>query len=142
MPLSAVYASVSACDVLVGVHGADLTRFLFLRPGRAALAQIVPLGVSPIARGCFAESSARMGLHYEQYDVVGRESSLSRKYALDDVVVADPETAKRSRGWDFVARVYLGGQNVSLDLGRFGKTLARLHSRALLLQQQQKQPRR
>ncbi|XP_062231496.1 xylan glycosyltransferase MUCI21-like [Phragmites australis] len=141
MPLSAVYASVSACDVLMGVHGADLTKFLFLRPGRAALIQIAPLGVSPIARDCFGGPSARMGLHYEQYDVRGQESSLSRKYALDDVVVADPETAKRDRGWDFVARVYLGGQNVSLDLGRFGETLARLHSRALLLQPQE-QPRR
>lgn len=132
MPLSAVYASVSACDVLVGVHGADLTKFLFLRPG-AALLQIAPLGISPIARGCFGASSARMGLHYEQYDVRGHESSLSRKYGPDDVVVADPEKAKRSKGWDFVARVYLGGQNVSLDLVRFRETLSRMHSRAALL---------
>ncbi|XP_062208751.1 xylan glycosyltransferase MUCI21-like [Phragmites australis] len=138
MPLSAVYASVRACDALVGVHGADLTKFLFLRPGRAVLTQIAPLGVSPIARDCFGGPSARMGLHYEQYDVRGPESSLSRKYALDDVVIADPETTKRNKGWDFVARVYLRGQNVSLDLGRFGKTLARLHSRALLLQRQER----
>ncbi|KAL6613790.1 hypothetical protein ACP70R_036060 [Stipagrostis hirtigluma subsp. patula] len=139
-PLSAVYAAVSACDVLVGVHGADLTKFLFLRPGRAALVQVAPLGVSAIARDCFGGPSARMGLHYEQYEVLGRESSLSRRYAPDDAVVADPETAKKSGGWDLVARVYLGGQNVSLDLGRFGETLARLHARALRLQRQETPP--
>ncbi|KAG8053905.1 hypothetical protein GUJ93_ZPchr0001g29682 [Zizania palustris] len=97
MPLSAAYAQVSACDVLVGVHGADLTKFLFLHPG-AALVQIAPLGVPPIAHGCYAASSARMGLHYEQYDVLGHESSLVRKYGLDDPVVSDPESAKRGKG--------------------------------------------
>lgn len=130
LPLPASYASVSACDVLVGVHGADLTKLLFLRPG-AALVQIAPLGVAPIARGCYAEASARMGLHYEQYDAEGHESSLSRKYGLRDVVVSDPEAAKRDKGWGFVARVYLGGQNVTLDLSRFRHTLTRLHARAL-----------
>uniref|UniRef100_A0A0E0RA05 Ubiquinol oxidase n=1 Tax=Oryza rufipogon TaxID=4529 RepID=A0A0E0RA05_ORYRU len=35
LPLPASYASVSACDVLVGVHSADLTKLLFLRPGAA-----------------------------------------------------------------------------------------------------------
>ncbi|KAF0893667.1 hypothetical protein E2562_028074 [Oryza meyeriana var. granulata] len=130
LPLSASYASVSACDVLVGVHGADLTKLLFLRPG-AALVQIAPLGVPPIARGCYAAASARMGLHYEQYDAEGHESSLSRKYGLRDVVVSDPEAAKRDKGWGFVARVYLGGQNVTLDLARFGETLYRMHARAV-----------
>ena len=132
LPLSAWYASVSACDALVGVHGADLTTFLFLRPGRASLAQIAPLGVSAIARDCFGGPAARMGVAYEQYEVGVEESSLARRYAADDVVVADPERAKRDKGgWGLVARVYLGGQNVSLDLGRFAETLARLHSHAL-----------
>ncbi|KAL6853397.1 hypothetical protein ACP4OV_019426 [Aristida adscensionis] len=140
MPLPAVYAAVSACDVLVGVHGADLTRFLFLRPGRAALVQVAPLGVSAIARDCFGAPSARMGLRYEQYEVAARESSLSRRYPPGDAVVADPEAAKRAGGWDLVARVYLGGQNVSLDLDRFGKTLAGLHARALRLQRQETPP--
>ena len=54
-----------------------------------------------------------MGLHYEQYDVRGRESSLSREYSPEHVVVADPERAKRRQGstderdwdWDFIGRV-------------------------------------
>ncbi|RLM61799.1 protein O-linked-mannose beta-1,4-N-acetylglucosaminyltransferase 2-like [Panicum miliaceum] len=138
LPLSAWYASVSACDALVGVHGADLTKFLFLRPGRASLTQIAPLGVSAIARDCFGGPAARMGVAYEQYEVGGEESSLARRYAADDVVVADPERAKREKGgWGLVARVYLGGQNVSLDLGRFGETLARLHAHALLQRRQE-----
>ncbi|KAL6627594.1 hypothetical protein ACP70R_031320 [Stipagrostis hirtigluma subsp. patula] len=133
-PLSAVHAAVSACDALVGVHGADLTTFLFLRPGRAALAQIAPLGIDDISRDFFGTPAARMGLHYEQYDVRGHESSLSREYPPDHVVMADPEKAKRAKGWDFTARVYLNGQNVTLDLARFRETLARMHS---LLQRQQ-----
>lgn len=132
-PLSSEYAAVSACDVLVGVHGADLTKLLFLRPGRAALLQVAPLGVPPVARGCYEKATTMMGMHYEQYDAAANESSLVRKYAADDVVLRDPEAATRERGWDLTARVYLGGQNVSLDLGRFGDTLRRLHSRALRL---------
>ncbi|NP_001137085.1 uncharacterized protein LOC100217259 [Zea mays] len=137
-PLSAVYASVSSYDALVGVHGADLTTFLFLRPGRAALAQIAPLGITMLSRNLFGVPAARMGLHYVQYDVSARESSLSRRYPLDHVVVADPARARREQGkqeWELVEHVYLRGQNVSLDLGRFRETLARIHSR--LKEQQQ-----
>uniref|UniRef100_A0ACD5XDE5 Uncharacterized protein n=1 Tax=Avena sativa TaxID=4498 RepID=A0ACD5XDE5_AVESA len=132
-PLQSEYAAVSSCDVLAGVHGADLTKLLFLRPGRAALLQVAPLGVPPIARGCYAAACGMMNVHYEQYDVVASESSLLRRYAADDVVVADPEKAKQGKGWDLVKQVYLSGQNVSLDLDRFGETLRKLHSRALQL---------
>jgi hypothetical protein len=132
-PLSAEYASISALDVLAGVHGADLTKLLFLRPGRAALLQVAPLGVQPIARGCYAAACGMMEVHYEQYDAVASESSLRRRYAADDVVLADPEKAKQKGGWEITARVYLGGQNVSLDLDRFGDTLRKLHSRAMRL---------
>uniref|UniRef100_A0ACD5XG15 Uncharacterized protein n=1 Tax=Avena sativa TaxID=4498 RepID=A0ACD5XG15_AVESA len=131
-PLSSEYAAVSAVDVLAGVHGADLTKLLFLRPGRAALLQVAPLGVPLIARSCYAAACGMMEVDYEQYDTVPSESSLLRLYAADSVVVADPEKAKQGHGWEFVHDVYLGGQNVSLDLDRFGETLRKLHSRALL----------
>ncbi|XP_062233717.1 xylan glycosyltransferase MUCI21-like [Phragmites australis] len=142
-PLSAVYASVSACDALVGVHGSDMTSFLLLRGG-AAVTQIAPLGLAQLSRDLFGTPALKMGLHYEQYDVRGHESSLSRRYSLHHVVVADPERAKLKQGssnewewdWDFIGRVYLDGQNVSLDLARFRETLARTHS--LLLQQQER----
>ncbi|CAD6239171.1 unnamed protein product [Miscanthus lutarioriparius] len=89
-----------------------------------------------------------MGLHYEQYDVRGRESSLSRKYSPEHVVVANPERAKRRQGstdewdwdWDFIGRMYLNGQNVSLDLARFGETLARMHSRLLRQREREEGP--
>ncbi|GJN37780.1 hypothetical protein PR202_gb26768 [Eleusine coracana subsp. coracana] len=130
-PLSALYKTVAACDALVGVHGADLTAFLFLRSGAAALVQVAPLGISLLSRNLFGVPAARMALRYEQYDVVGNESSLSRKYPPGHVVVADPARARREQGskeWDLVEYVYLRGQNVSLDLGRFRETLARVHS--------------
>ncbi|KAF7040394.1 hypothetical protein CFC21_050298 [Triticum aestivum] len=132
-PLSSEYARVSACDVLAGVHGADLTKLLFLRPGRAALLQVAPLGVPAVARGCYEKATTMMAMHYEQYDAAANESSLVRKYAADDVVLRDPEAATRGRGWDLIARVYLSGQNVTLDLDRFGDTLRKLHARALRL---------
>ncbi|TVU22350.1 hypothetical protein EJB05_32039, partial [Eragrostis curvula] len=141
-PLEATHAAVSALDALLGVHGSDLTSFLFLRPGRgAALVQVAPLGIADLARGVFGAPAKRMGLRYEQYDVRASESSLSRVYAPDDVVVADPQRAKIRQGsgdhwdWDFIGRVYINGQNVSLDLARFGETLARVHS--WLLEQQE-----
>jgi hypothetical protein len=129
-PLASLHATVSGLDALVGAHGSDLTSFLFLRPGRAALVQVAPLGLTGLSRGLFGAPAARMGLRYEQYDVRGNESSLSRVYGPGHVVVADPDRAVRRKGrdWEFIGRVYLGGQNVSLDLARFGETLARLHS--------------
>jgi hypothetical protein len=129
-PLASLHATVSGLDALVGAHGSDLTSFLFLRPGRAALLQVAPLGVTGLSRGLFGAPAARMGLRYEQYDVRGNESSLSRVYGPGHVVVADPDRAVRRKGrdWEFIGRVYLGGQNVSLDLAWFGETLARLHS--------------
>jgi hypothetical protein len=111
-PLSTVYAWVRAHDALVGVHGSDLTSFMFLRLGSGALAQIAPLGVTQLSRNLFGTPAVRMGLHYEQYDVRGRESSLSRRYSPEHVVVVDPERAKRRQGstdegdwdWDFIGR--------------------------------------
>ncbi|TVT98162.1 hypothetical protein EJB05_56541, partial [Eragrostis curvula] len=135
-PLAATYAAVNAYDALVGVHGADLTAFLFLRPGTAALVQVAPLGIKLLSRNLFGVPAARMGLHYEQYDLRLNESSLSRKYAPDDVVVADPGRARLERGkkaWDLVEYVYLRGQNVSLDLGRFRETLTRRKSEVVHL---------
>ncbi|CAO2198535.1 unnamed protein product [Urochloa humidicola] len=138
-PLAAVYAAVSSYDALVGVHGADLTGFLFLRPGRAALAQIAPLGITLLSRNLFGVPAARMGLEYEQYDVAAGESSLSRRYPAGHVVVADPARARREQGakeWDLVEHVYLRGQNVSIDLGRFRVPLDRMYSRWKERQQQ------
>ncbi|KAK3163624.1 hypothetical protein QOZ80_1AG0006090 [Eleusine coracana subsp. coracana] len=127
LTLPALHAEVSGLDALVGAHGSDLTSLLFLRPGRAALVQVAPLGVAGLARGLFGVPAQRMGLRYEQYDARGHESSLTRLYAPDDVVVADPERAKRNKGggdgldWEFIGRVYLSGQNVTLDLARLGR---------------------
>ncbi|CAO2207683.1 unnamed protein product [Urochloa humidicola] len=130
--LAATYGAVSSYDALVGVHGADLTAFLFLRPGRGALAQVAPLGIALLSRNLFGVPAERMGLEYEQYDVVAGESSLSRRYPAGHVVVADPARARREQGareWDLVEHVYLRGQNVSIDLGRFRGTLDRMHAR-------------
>ncbi|XP_037445353.1 uncharacterized protein LOC119314767 [Triticum dicoccoides] len=108
--LSGSVGRLTACDVLVGVHGADPTKLLFLRPRRAALLQVAPLGEPHVARGCYEKATAMMEMHYEQYDAAANESSLARKYAADDVVLRDPEAATRERGWGLTTRVYLGSR--------------------------------
>ncbi|KAK9664393.1 hypothetical protein RND81_14G038300 [Saponaria officinalis] len=41
--LSTIYNAISTSDVMIGVHGAAMTHFLFLKPGSSVI-QVVPLG--------------------------------------------------------------------------------------------------
>ncbi|XP_020086155.1 uncharacterized protein LOC109708746 [Ananas comosus] len=125
MPMARVYASLSRCDAMMGVHGAALTHFLFMRPG-ATFIQVIPLGVKNVADTCYRDPAVRAGLRYAEYEVLPRESSLSRKYGADDVVVRDPERVQGKKAWDVTKQVYLEGQNVTLDIRRLRKTLARV----------------
>nr|XP_010927039.3 alpha-1,3-arabinosyltransferase XAT3-like [Elaeis guineensis] len=122
MAMERIYRSLSSCDVMMGVHGAALTHFLFMRPGSSMFIQIVPLGIEQLAWSCFGEAAIRMGLRYEEYRILPRESSLYWMYGGDDPVVKDPNGTK-AKGWEMTKEVYLEGQNVTLDLGRLKKTL-------------------
>lgn len=122
MAMDRIYRSLSSCDVMMGVHGAALAHFLFMRPGSSVFIQIVPLGIEQLAWTCFGEAATRMGLRYEEYKILPRESSLYGRYGEDDPAVKDPNGMK-ARVWEITKEVYLEGQNVTLDLSRLKKTL-------------------
>ncbi|CAL9747595.1 unnamed protein product [Musa acuminata subsp. burmannicoides] len=130
MPLRRMYNTLSSCDVMMGVHGAALTHFLFMRPG-ALFIQIVPLGVEKLARICFGEPAVAMGLRYVEYKVLPTESSLYYKYGEGDPVVKDPESFLKGRGWEVTKNVYLEGQNVSLNVDRLHEVLLRAFNYAV-----------
>ncbi|KAK1293126.1 hypothetical protein QJS10_CPB17g01989 [Acorus calamus] len=119
--LKSIYKVLSACDAAVGVHGAAMTHFFFMRPG-AVFVQIVPVGILGPARACFAGATEAAGLKYVEYVVEVEESSLYAEYGRDAEVVREPGKVN-ARGWEETKRVYLDGQNVTLDLARFRGTL-------------------
>ncbi|KAI5021016.1 hypothetical protein ZWY2020_054426 [Hordeum vulgare] len=106
---------------MVGVHGAAMTHFLFMRP-RSAFIQVVPLGTDWAAENYYGEPARRLGLRYIPYKILPSESSLFRRYARDDPVLTDP-VAVNAKGWQVTKKVYLDGQNVRLDMARFRRRL-------------------
>ncbi|KAJ4772622.1 Glycosyltransferase family 61 protein [Rhynchospora pubera] len=120
MPLKHIFDKLSKCDVVMGVHGAALTHFLFMRPG-SMLIQIEPLGVADEAWQCFGEPALKMGIRYINYKVNLSESSLYKKYPISAMDTNAMESKKK--GWKHTKEVYLEGQNVTLDLNRVKKVL-------------------
>ncbi|KAL0911050.1 hypothetical protein M5K25_019153 [Dendrobium thyrsiflorum] len=119
--LASIYRVMNGSDVMIGVHGAAMTHFLFMRPG-AVFVQIIPLGTEWAAETYYGAPARRMGLRYVAYKVRVEESSLWREYGREHPVVREPAKIN-ARGWEETKRVYLDRQNVSLDLGRFRRTL-------------------
>jgi len=123
--LCKIYRELNASDAMVGVHGAAMTHFLFMRPGKVFI-QVVPLGTDWAAGAYYGEPAARLGLRYVGYKILPEESSLSREYPTGDPVLTDPAGVAQS-GWDVTKKVYLDRQNVRLDLARFREELVRAH---------------
>ncbi|RLM84761.1 uncharacterized protein C2845_PM04G32860 [Panicum miliaceum] len=123
--LCKIYRELNASDAMVGVHGAAMTHFLFMRPGKVFI-QVVPLGTDWAAGAYYGEPAARLGLRYVGYKILPEESSLSREYPTGDPVLTDPAGVAQ-RGWDVTKKVYLDRQNVRLDLARFREELVRAH---------------
>ncbi|KAL5197025.1 hypothetical protein ABZP36_000537 [Zizania latifolia] len=123
--LCKIYRELNASDAMVGVHGAAMTHFLFMRPGKVFI-QVVPLGTDWAADAYYGEPAARLGLRYVGYKILPDESSLSREYPTGDPVLTDPAGVAQ-RGWDVTKKVYLDRQNVRLDLARFREELVRAH---------------
>ena len=115
---------VNSCDVLVGVHGAGLANLVFL-PAGAVVVQVVPLGgLDAMAAEDFGEPARDAGLRYVHYRVAVAESTLARWYPRDHRVLRDPAAVRRE-GWMALRAAYLVGQNVTLDVRRFGGALRR-----------------
>lgn len=120
-----IYRDLNASDAMVGVHGAAMTHFLFMRPGKVFI-QVVPLGTDWAANEYYGAPAARLGLRYVEYKIHPEESSLAREYPAGDPVLTDP-VAVSQRGWDVTKKVYLDRQNVRLDLARFREELVEAH---------------
>lgn len=123
--LAKIYRVLNSSDVVVGVHGAAMTHFLFMKPGSVFI-QVVPLGTEWAAENYYGGPARRFGLSYIGYKILPRESSLHDHYSKDDPVLMDPDSVNR-KGWEFTKKIYLDGQNVRLDLRRFRKRLLRAY---------------
>ncbi|KAL6987179.1 Xylan glycosyltransferase muci21, variant 2 [Sarracenia purpurea var. burkii] len=123
--LAQIYRSLNSSDVMVGVHGAAMTHFLFLRPGSVFI-QVVPLGTEWAAETYYGEPATKLGLKYIGYKILPRESSLFDEYDRNDPVLTDPESVGK-KGWEFTKKIYLDHQNVRLNLERFRKRLVRAY---------------
>ncbi|PQQ01240.1 uncharacterized protein Pyn_09719 [Prunus yedoensis var. nudiflora] len=123
--LAKIYRALNASDVMIGVHGAAMTHFLFMKPGSVFI-QVVPLGTVWAAEEYYGEPARKLGLKYIGYQILTRESSLYDKYDKDDPVLRDPKSVTKM-GWEYTKKIYLDGQTVRLDLGRFRKRLVRAY---------------
>lgn len=121
--LAKIYRELNSSDVMVGVHGAAMTHFLFMNPGSVFI-QVVPLGTSWAAETYYGEPAKKLGLRYIGYEILPRESSLYEEYESDDPVLRDPNSVN-DRGWEFTKKIYLDRQKVRLNLVRFRKRLVR-----------------
>uniref|UniRef100_M4CSY1 Glycosyltransferase 61 catalytic domain-containing protein n=1 Tax=Brassica campestris TaxID=3711 RepID=M4CSY1_BRACM len=123
--LAKIYRSLNSSDVMIGVHGAAMTHFLFLKP-RTVFIQIIPLGTEWAAETYYGEPAKKLRLKYIGYKIKPRESSLYAEYGEDDPIIRDPKSFTR-KGWDYTKKIYLERQNVTLDLKRFMKPLSRAY---------------
>ncbi|OIT34067.1 PREDICTED: EGF domain-specific O-linked N-acetylglucosamine transferase-like [Nicotiana attenuata] len=123
--LARIYRVLNSSDVMIGVHGAAMTHFLFMRPGSVFI-QIIPLGTDWAAGTYYGEPAVKLGLKYIGYKILPKESSLYDEYDKNDPVLMDPNSVN-DRGWEFTKRIYLDRQNVRLNLGRFRKRLLRAY---------------
>ncbi|XP_074276800.1 xylan glycosyltransferase MUCI21-like [Silene latifolia] len=123
--LGTIYKAISSSDVMIGVHGAAMTHFLFLKPGSTVI-QVVPLGTDWAAEAYYGEPAKKLGLKYIEYKIDPRESSLYHKYDENDPVLRDP-TSVNKKGWEFTKKIYLDDQYVTLNLKRFNKVLIRAY---------------
>ncbi|KAG7961909.1 hypothetical protein I3843_09G039800 [Carya illinoinensis] len=124
--LAKIYRALNSTDVMIGVHGAAMTHFLFMKPGSVFI-QVIPLGTVWAAETYYGEPARKLGLKYIGYEIVPKESSLYEKYDKDDPVLRDPKSVTQ-KGWEYTKTIYLDGQNVRLNLGRFRKRLVRAYN--------------
>ncbi|EOA29558.1 hypothetical protein CARUB_v10015940mg [Capsella rubella] len=127
--LAKIYRVVNSSNVMVGVHGAAMTHFLFMKPGGVFI-QIIPLGTDWASETYYGEPAKKLGLDYIGYKILARESSLYEKYDKNDRILRDPNSITR-KGWQFTKGIYLNDQKVRLDLHRFKKVLVDVYAKSI-----------
>lgn len=124
--LADIYGLLNSADAMLGVHGAAMTHFLFMRPGSVFI-QIVPLGLNWAAEEYYGEPAKKLGLEYMEYRISVEESSLSEEYNRNDPVLVDP-LAVNKKGWSETKRIYLEKQNVRVNMKTFHRLLEKAYS--------------
>ncbi|CAJ2648064.1 unnamed protein product [Trifolium pratense] len=122
-----VYQLIHSSHVLLGVHGAGLTNLMFLRQG-SVLVQVVPLGLDSFSSVCYGKPTKPLGLEYVEYKVEANESSLAWEHGADSLMIKDPEAYIDGK-WNNL-KIYLGEQNVKINLIRFRKCLMEAYEKA------------
>ncbi|GAB2220575.1 hypothetical protein Drorol1_Dr00008235 [Drosera rotundifolia] len=112
-----IYRLINGSHAMVGVHGAALTHSLFLRPGSVFI-QVVPLGNDWLAGTYFKNLAVGLKLEYMEYKIRAAESSLALRHGMNHVLIKDSKSIA-SRNWSALHKIYLKGQDVRLDIGRF-----------------------
>ncbi|KAL9260684.1 Xylan glycosyltransferase MUCI21-like protein [Drosera capensis] len=135
MELAKIYRALNSSDAMMGVHGAAMTHFMFMRP-KSVFIQVVPLGTEWAAETYYGEPATKLGLKYIKYSIHVKESSLYKHYRRDDPVLTDPNSVVK-KGWEFTKRIYLDDQTVKLDLRRFRKRLVRAYEYCMTRRQVQ-----
>lgn len=126
--LKTTYALLNSSHVLLGVHGAALTHFLFMRPGSVFI-QVIPLGTEWASDTYFGEPAERMGFQYIGYKIGLEESTLSHKYSKNDIVLRNPRAVVQ-QGWAVTKQIYLESQDVIINLSRMKRVLIRAKRKA------------
>lgn len=115
-------ATVNAFDAMLAVHGSGLTNLLFL-PMNAVVVQVVPLGrMEGLAMDEYGVPPRDMNMRYLQYNITDGESTLSELYPRGHPVFLDPGPIHK-QSWSLVKEIYLGKQDVRLDIARFRPVL-------------------
>ncbi|XP_047074484.1 beta-1,2-xylosyltransferase XYXT1-like [Lolium rigidum] len=115
-------ATVNAVDAMLAVHGSGLTNLVFL-PMNAVVVQVVPLGqMEELAMDEYGVPPRDMNMRYLQYNITAEESTLSELYPRDHPVFMDPGPIHK-QSWSLVDEIYLGKQDVRLDISRFRPVL-------------------
>ena len=115
-------ALVNSFDAMVAVHGSGLTNLVFL-PMNAVVVQVVPLGrMEGLAMDEYGVPPRDMNMRYLQYNITAEESTLSEAFPRTHPVLLDPMPIHK-QSWSLVKDIYLGQQDVRLDLRRFRPVL-------------------
>ncbi|KAM0913434.1 hypothetical protein ACQ4PT_012201 [Festuca glaucescens] len=115
-------ATVNAFDAMLAVHGSGLTNLVFL-PMNAVVVQVVPLGrMEALAMDEYGVPPRDMNMRYLQYNITAEESTLSELYPRGHPVFLNPGPI-HDQSWSLVKEIYLGKQDVRLDIARFRPVL-------------------
>ncbi|RLM54557.1 hypothetical protein C2845_PM10G21110 [Panicum miliaceum] len=115
-------ALVNSFDAMLAVHGSGLTNLVFL-PMNAVVVQVVPLGrMEGLAMDEYGVPPRDMNMRYLQYNITAEESTLLEAFPRTHPVFLDPMPIHK-QSWSLVKDIYLGQQDVRLNLRRFRPVL-------------------